>query len=124
MVLLQRHMEILTMDRHQRGVNHFTVRRSTSPRNSSPSIGCYPMVPDLIEYRELGKDKAGKDNDPNVITQKIPVVATFRGEATKWMRDNGLANWGLSMGRQPLRTAHATEPSAQFLQNLPMDRLR
>jgi len=102
------------------GVNHFGSPFNF-PEEFVTVYRLHPMVPDLIEYRELGKDKDAKDNDPNVIKQKIPVVATFRGKATKWMRDNGLANWGLSMGRQPLgRLTLQNHP--KFLQNLPMDR--
>jgi hypothetical protein len=74
----------------------------------------HTMVPDLIEYTELG-------DDPHTIRDKIPVLYTFRGKATKAMRDRGLANWALSMGRQQLgRLTLQNHP--QFLQNLPMDR--
>ncbi|MGV7229739.1 MAG: peroxidase family protein [Nitrospirales bacterium] len=76
----------------------------------------HPLLPDLIEYREW-------DNDPNVIGDKIPVVKTFRGLATEEMRKRGVANIGLSMGRQPLGllTLHN---HAQFLQNLHLRHLQ
>ena len=74
----------------------------------------HTMVPDLIEYTELA-------DDPRTIRDKVPVLETFRGKATPAMRERGLANWGLSMGRQPLgRLTLQNHP--QFLQNLPMDR--
>lgn len=76
----------------------------------------HPMLPDLIEYSELG-------SEPDTILDKIPVVETFRGKATPAMRERGLANWALSMGRQPLgRLTLQNHP--QFLQNLPMDRFK
>jgi len=71
-------------------------------------------VPDLIEFRDY--------KDPNAITNKIPVVETFRGKATTEMHNRGLANWTLSMGRQRLG-ALALQNHPQFLQNLPMGRL-
>jgi hypothetical protein len=74
------------------------------------------MVPDLIEYREL-------DNYPDTIQHKIPVVETFRGKATQAMREKGLANWALSMGRQRLGLL-TLQNHPQFLQNLPMPRLQ
>ena len=59
---------------------------------------------------------------PNAIAAKIPVVETFRGRATPFMHERGLANWGLSMGRQRLG-ALALQNHPRFLQNLKMDRL-
>jgi hypothetical protein len=52
------------------------------------------LLPDLIEYRDLA--------NANVIASKIPIVETFRGKATPFMRERGLANWAVSMGRQRL----------------------
>ncbi len=75
----------------------------------------HAMVPDLIEYRFLFRD-------PNVVRGKIPVVDTFRGHATAAMREAGLADWALSMGRQRLgRLTLQNHP--QFLQNLSIPRL-
>ena len=75
----------------------------------------HAMVPDLIEYRQL-------DKDPNLIRNKIPVVETFRGRATEAMRERGLANWALSMGRQRLgKLTLRNHP--RFLQNLELPRL-
>jgi len=76
----------------------------------------HPLVPDLLEYREW-------DKDPNVIRKKIPVVDTFRGKATPFMADGGLANWALSLGRQRLGLL-ALQNHPRFLQNLAMPHLR
>jgi hypothetical protein len=70
----------------------------------------HPLVPDLLEFR-------GLDQDPNQIREKIAVVDTFRGKATDAMHKGGLANWGLTMGRQRLG-ALALRNQPQFLQNL------
>ena len=76
----------------------------------------HALVPDLIEYRELGPD-------PNVIRNKIPVVETFQGKATAAMDERGLANWALSMGRQRLGKL-TLQNDPHFLQNLPVPRLQ
>jgi hypothetical protein len=56
------------------------------------------------------------------VRSKIAVVDTFRGGATQAMRERGLANWALSMGRQRLGLLTlANHP--QFLQNLELPRL-
>ena len=69
----------------------------------------HPLVPDLIEFRDIG--------DPNVIRRRIPVIDTFRAKATGAMHAGGLASWALSMGRQRLgRLTLQNHP--QFLQNL------
>jgi len=96
------------------GVNHFGSPFNF-PEEFVTVYRLHPLVPDLIEYREL-------DKDPNKIAAKIPIVETFRGKATDAMRSRGLANWGLSMGRQRLGllTLH-NHPL--FLQNLKMGRL-
>jgi heme peroxidase len=70
----------------------------------------HPLVPDLIEFRQI-------DNDPNVIRKKIAVVDTFRGKATGRMHEGGLGNWALSMGRQRLGML-LLQNHPQFLQNL------
>jgi hypothetical protein len=74
------------------------------------------LLPDLIEYREWNKE-------PNVIRHNVPVIETFRGKATEAMRQKGLANWALSMGRQRLG-ALTLQNHPQFLQNLKMPRLQ
>ena len=49
------------------------------------------------------------------------MIETFEGKATDAMRSRGIANWGLSMGRQRLGllTLH-NHP--QFLQNIKLPR--
>jgi len=74
----------------------------------------HALVPDLLEYRQVAQ--------PDAIQQKVPVVETFRGRATGFMRDRGLANWALTMGRQRLG-ALALQNQPRFMQNLKMDRL-
>ena len=96
------------------GTNHFG-----SPFNfpeEFPTVyRLHPLIPDLLEFRELNK--------PNDIVKKIPVVDTFRGAATQAMTDGGLSNWALSMGRQRLGLL-TLQNHAQFLQNLDLPRLQ
>src|SRR4029077_18657963 len=75
----------------------------------------HPLLPDLIEYREVAA--------PNAIRARIPIVETFRGKATPFMRERGLSNWALSMGRQRLG-ALALQNHPRFMQNLKIDRLK
>jgi Animal haem peroxidase len=80
------------------------------------SVYClHALVPDLLDYRDL--------NRPNDINREVPVVETFRGLATPVMRERGLANWGLSLGRQRLG-ALALHNHPRFLQNLHMNQLQ
>jgi len=72
-------------------------------------------VPDLIEFREL--------QTPDLISKKVPVVSTFRGQATQAMTEGGLVSWALSMGRQRLGLL-TLQNHPQFLQNLEMPRLQ
>jgi hypothetical protein len=74
----------------------------------------HALVPDLLEFRDY--------RNPDSIPLKIPVVETFRGRATGFMHDHGLANWALTMGRQRLGLL-ALQNHPMFLQNLKMDRL-
>jgi hypothetical protein len=97
------------------GINHFGSPFNF-PEEFVTVYRLHTMVPDLLEYRELG-------NDPNTIRNKIPVLETFRGKATQAMRERGLANWALSMGRQRLGLL-TLQNHPQFLQNLPMPRLQ
>ncbi len=97
------------------GVNHFGSPFNF-PEEFITVYRLHPLLPDLIEYREW-------DNEPNVIRKKVPVIETFRGKATGVMRQNGLANWALSMGRQRLG-ALTLQNHPQFLQNLKMKRLQ
>lgn len=96
------------------GVNHFGSPFNF-PEEFVTVYRLHPLVPDLIEYREVEKD-------PNQIVQKVAVIETFEGKATDAMRSRGMANWGLSMGRQRLGllTLH-NHPV--FLQNIRLPRL-
>jgi hypothetical protein len=97
------------------GINHFGSPFNF-PEEFVTVYRLHPLVPDLIEYREW-------DRDANIIRNKIPVVETFRGGASQAMRQRGLANWALSMGRQRLG-ALALQNQPLFLQNLELPRLR
>lgn len=96
------------------GVNHFG-----SPFNfpeEFPTVyRLHPLLPDLLEFRDL--------QSPNAVAKKIPVVSTFRGKATQAMTDGGLSNWALSMGRQRLGLL-TLQNHPQFLQNLDLPRLQ
>jgi len=94
-----------------RGVNHFGSPFNF-PEEFVTVYRLHPLVPDLIELRRL-------DRDPNAIVAKVPVVRTFRAEATAAIRQNGLPNWGLSLGRQRLGLLTLQNMPA-FLQNLPL----
>jgi hypothetical protein len=97
------------------GTNHFGSPFNF-PEEFVTVYRLHPMVPDLLDYRELNRV-------PDQIRLKIPVLDTFRGRATAAMREGGLANWALSMGRQRLgRLTLRNHP--QFLQQLPMPRDR
>jgi hypothetical protein len=90
------------------GTNHFGSPFNF-PEEFVSVYRLHPLVPDIIEYREIG--------EPNVIRRRIPVVETFRRKATEKMHVGGLANWALSMGRQRLG-ALSLRNHPQFLQNL------
>ena len=96
------------------GVNHFGSPFNF-PEEFVTVYRLHALVPDLIEYRELGAD-------PNQIKNKIPVVETFQAKATDAMRSRGLGNWALSMGRQRLGLL-ALQNDPRFLQNLKIPRL-
>ena len=96
------------------GVNHFGSPFNF-PEEFVSVYRLHPLIPDLLEYRDL---KA----DPNKIAKRIPVVETFQGKATAFTESMGLENWALTLGRQRLGllTLHN---SPLFLQNLKMGRL-
>ncbi len=96
------------------GVNHFGSPFNF-PEEFVSVYRLHPLVPDLLEYRELS-------GDPNKVTKRIPVVETFQGKATSFMESMGLANWGLTLGRQRLGLLTLNN-APQFLQNLKMGRL-
>src|SRR4051812_757448 len=76
----------------------------------------HPMLPDLIELRDL-------HDDPNVIISKLPLSETLRSKATGAMRQHGAANWALSLGRQRLGKL-TLQNHPHFLQDLSMPRLK
>ena len=96
------------------GVNHFGSPFNF-PEEFVSVYRLHPLVPDLLEYRDLKVD-------PNRIAKRISVVETFQGKATPYTQSMGLANWGLTLGRQRLGllTLHN---SPLFLQNLKLGRL-
>jgi hypothetical protein len=96
------------------GVNHFGSPFNF-PEEFISVYRLHPLLPDLIDYREV--------TDPNSIRARIPIVETFRGMATPFMRERGLANWALSMGRQRLGLL-ALQNHPRFMQNLRIDRLQ
>ena len=96
------------------GVNHFGSPFNF-PEEFVAVYRLHPLIPDLIEYRDL---KA----DPNKIAARLPVIDTFRGKATEAMHSRGLANWALSFGRQRLGLL-TLRNYPMFLQSLKMDRL-
>jgi len=107
--------DLTNTDHVNGGINHFGSPFNF-PEEFITVYRLHPLLPDLLEYREWKKG-------PNIIRNKIPVVKTFRGKATKEMHDRGLANWALSMGRQRLG-ALTLYNHPQFLQNLLMRRLK
>jgi hypothetical protein len=96
------------------GVNHFGSPFNF-PEEFITVYRLHALVPDLIEFREF--------RDPNAIRSKVPVIETFRGKATNAMRERGLANWALSMGRQRLGLL-ALQNHPRFLQNIPLGRIQ
>ena len=96
------------------GTNHFGSPFNF-PEEFVSVYRLHPLIPDLIEYRDV--------TTPNAIQGKVPVVETFRAKATAFMRDRGLANWALSLGRQRLGQL-ALQNHPRFMQNLRIERLK
>lgn len=96
------------------GVNHFGSPFNF-PEEFVSVYRLHPLVPDLLEYRDLTAD-------PNRIAKRIAVVETFQGKATDFMHTMGMANWGLTLGRQRLGLLTLNN-SPLFMQNLKMGRL-
>jgi hypothetical protein len=91
------------------GVNHFGSPFNF-PEEFVTVYRLHPMLPDLLELRTWA-------GDPDVVRLRIPVLDTFRGRATAAMREHGLANWALSLGRQRVgRLTLGNHP--RFLQQL------
>jgi hypothetical protein len=96
------------------GVNHFGAPFNF-PEEFVSVYRLHPLVPDLLEYRDLS-------SDPNKIAKRIPVVETFQGNATPFTHNMGMANWALTLGRQRLGLLTLNN-SPLFLQNLKLGRL-
>ena len=109
------HYSIANPDDLNGGVNHFGSPFNF-PEEFVTVYRLHPLVPDLIEVREVEKD-------PNQIVQKVAVIETFEGKATDAMRSRGIANWGLSMGRQRLGLLTLHNHPA-FLQNIKLPTTR
>ena len=105
--------DIANPDHVNGGVNHFGSPFNF-PEEFVTVYRLHPLLPDLIEYREL--------KDPNKIAAKVPIIETFRGNATDAMRSRGLANWAVSLGRQRLGLLTLNNEPA-FLQNIVLPRL-
>jgi hypothetical protein len=96
------------------GVNHFGSPFNF-PEEFVTVYRLHPLVPDLIEYRDL--------KDPNKIAAKVPVISTFEGKATDAMRSGGIQNWAVSLGRQRLGLLTLNN-HPQFMQNITIPRLQ
>jgi hypothetical protein len=96
------------------GVNHFGSPFNF-PEEFITVYRLHPLLPDLLEVREL-------DGDPNRVASREPVINSFRGRASGVMTSLGLANTALSMGRQRLGLLTLGN-HPRFLQNLDMPRL-
>jgi hypothetical protein len=105
----KRDWSIADLDDVNRGVNHFGSPFNF-PEEFVAVYRLHALVPDLLEVRR----QAG---DPNRIVAKVPVAATRHGRATHVMRERGLADWGLTLGRQRLGLL-ALENAPRFLQRL------
>ncbi|MES1258027.1 MAG: peroxidase family protein [Acidobacteriota bacterium] len=108
------HYDITNPEYTGGGVNHFGSPFNF-PEEFVTVYRLHPMVPDLLEYRDVSQD-------PNRILQKVAVIDTFESKATDAMHSRGMANWALSMGRQRLGIL-ALHNQPQFLQNIRLPRL-
>ena len=108
------HWNIADPDKVNGGVNHFGSPFNF-PEEFVTVYRLHPLIPDLLEYRSMAKD-------PNQILEKVAVINTFEGKATDAMRSRGLADWGLTIGRQRLGTL-TLHNHPQFMQNIKLPRL-
>ena len=90
------------------GVNHFGSPFNF-PEEFISVYRLHPLLPDMIAFRDL--------SNPNAVVRHVPVIDTFRAKATAQMREGGLSNWALSLGRQRLGLLLLRNHPA-FLQNL------
>lgn len=95
------------------GTNHFGSPFNF-PEEFTTVYRLHPLVPDLLELRDLSA--------PNEITHKIPAVNAFRKQASDILQRDGIANWAISMGRQRLGLLNLNNHGL-FLQNLSLPHL-
>ena len=109
-----RHYDITKPASLNAGVNHFGSPFNF-PEEFITVYRLHALLPDLLEFREA-------DKDPNKIVKKVPVVDTFEAKATDAMHSAGMADWGITLGRQRLGLLTLGNTPV-FLQNLHMGRL-
>jgi hypothetical protein len=109
-----KHYDITNPEHLNAGVNHFGSPFNF-PEEFITVYRLHSLVPDLLEFREA-------DKDPNKIVKKIAVVNTFEAKATDAMHSAGMADWGVTLGRQRLGLLQLGN-TPMFLQNLHMGRL-
>ncbi len=95
------------------GVNHFGAPFNF-PEEFTTVYRLHPLLPDVIEMRD--------QKEPNAISGQVAVIDTVRGASTAMMREQGIDNWALSMGRQRLGLLHL-QNHPLFLQHLDMPHL-
>lgn len=100
---------IADLDHVNGGVNHFGSPFNF-PEEFTAVYRLHSLVPDLIEVRSAAGDR-------NRIAAKVPVAATRHAKATEAMRERGMADWALSLGRQRLGLL-LLENAPRFLQRL------
>lgn len=88
------HWKLSSLDDVNGGVHHFGVPFSF-PEEFVSVYRLHPLVPDMLELRALR-------DDPNRIVRRVAVIDTFRGRATGAMREHGMNDWALTLGRQRL----------------------
>ena len=71
--------DITNPDHVNGGINHFGSPFNF-PEGFTSVYRLHPLVPDLIELRDV--------TDPNKITRHLPVVSTFRAGATEAIAEN------------------------------------
>ena len=109
-----KHYDITKPESLNAGVNHFGSPFNF-PEEFVTVYRLHALVPDLLEFRQA-------DQDANKIVKKIAVVNTFEAKATDVMHSTGMADWGLTLGRQRLGLLELGNTPI-FLQNLHMGRL-
>ena len=95
------------------GTNHFGSPFNF-PEEFITVYRLHPLVPDLLEVREL--------EAPNEVVKKVPALEGFRAGASDLLQEEGLSDWALSMGRQRLGLLTLGN-HGRFLQNLAMGHL-